>query len=220
MDSVVEKTQKQSVLKKVELISIFTNYLDGIHRGQPFNAVLHPNGYIKCVLTSETDGSRVRLHIWDNSMRGGYRDPAVHNHCWDFSSQVLLGTLREHIYELGQGQIDEENWDSFLFSRNKEERGLKEEGKAPLRLKETLVHTSGNTYSRNHETLHLVIAEGDFTSTLVHEGPTLRTTNNVFMQTGTEPLSAVKLVYQPAAAEILINALKKLIAGIEAQTED
>ncbi len=207
---------EQKMIKRSDILAFIQAYLCDIKAKNPFNAVMHPNGYLKCVLRSAADGSRLRLHIW-NGLSGGYRDPAIHNHCWDFSSQVLAGTLKEEIYCRTQGEIKERTWNHYRFSRNEDARDLQNLGNAQLSLIETTIHQTNSTYHRHHDTIHLVTALDPFTATLVHEGPTLRASNDVFMHEEIKPLTTIKLEYTSEPPKILIDALEELTLRLEQQ---
>lgn len=67
------------------------------------NPRVHPNGFIQ--LDLERDGSRIaktRLHVWPDGNDIPKQDVAtvIHDHRFDMSSQVLLGTIEHTLYQV------------------------------------------------------------------------------------------------------------------------
>lgn len=53
----------------------------------------HANGFSKIVLGQNTDGARLRLHLWQKRTSG---QSDIHDHFWDYCSAVLFGSGLQH----------------------------------------------------------------------------------------------------------------------------
>jgi len=56
---------------------------------------LHPHGFIQL----ELQGRNRRLHVWDVDIPRTADPATMHDHVWDFTSLVLVGTLVNHVFE-------------------------------------------------------------------------------------------------------------------------
>lgn len=65
-------------------------------RSDGVSGYAHPNGFDKITLDSATSGEKLRLHIWWPRLGAYVSD--LHDHRWDFFSEVLIGKMRMHVH--------------------------------------------------------------------------------------------------------------------------
>ena len=59
----------------------------------------HPLGFDRIRIPSPIQNVRAYINIWCRDDRADYSHD-IHNHCYDFLSRCLLGTLRHHVFEV------------------------------------------------------------------------------------------------------------------------
>lgn len=177
----------------------------------------HPNGFAKLVLHSHHDPEfHVRLHVWPDGGpdRSMFDTANIHNHRWRFASVVLAGGLHvEYFEETREFDVDEEKVlpctrYSYALAPGAPFGRLQAEGTA------TLLSVGGNSYGwperhyGDDKELHIVTPfVGEFTATLLVQGP-VRTDH--------------ALVYQPLGRRPLVDTGRAVtpaeVAGLVAQT--
>jgi hypothetical protein len=169
----------------------------------------HENGFLKIVLQRNDDGPALRLHLWSgsNSDRGN-----IHNHCWDFESHVLLGSLAFEEYRTDdRGPILRRHYRYETDGR----AGLDvlTEGEAiRLRLVRSGFRVAGERYRMVGHALHRTwAASGSSTATFVVQSPRRRKVADVFPETGRDPAGS----RLPSSPLQLQEALDRLMAQIE-----
>lgn len=79
-----------------ETVKEILRYL--ISHSQVFLGVWHPLGFINIKLDAE---NTVRLHIWNAASTKRYNPiSSIHNHEWQLTSYVIIGTLYNHTYQV------------------------------------------------------------------------------------------------------------------------
>jgi len=71
----------------------------------------HANNFNKIPLyTDSRFGITVVLHVWRDHISSVDMDSDIHDHRWDFSSQILIGTLRNRLYEIDKDGEEQQAW--------------------------------------------------------------------------------------------------------------
>lgn len=157
----LEQTVSQFKTKNalVDLISIILNdprqlniILDRSYR--------HQNGFHKIVIT-EGALFKLRLHIFENMAEIQLPMENIHNHRWNFSSQILKGDLKMEIYE----KTDYGDNVYFDYNYNPSKHGNKYEvdlcGLTKLVMKEERLYKEGSFYYMNNKELHRIVNPTD-----------------------------------------------------------
>jgi hypothetical protein len=140
---------------------------------------VHDNGFVKIVLESGENGDgALRLHIWPSEAGA---DGNIHNHCWDFTSFVLTGTLEyEEFVNDDAGALLAEHFayaptDDFHYE-------LRSRGMQSLRPTRSGVREAGDVYEMSGETLHWTCGRhGTTTVTLLAQGAHRREYADVYV---------------------------------------
>lgn len=133
----------------------------------------HDNGFDKIVLFQDSETRmKMRLHLWYPLIIPNTKRPRqnVHNHRWDFSSAVLIGSAENLSYRFAQqGETGEEFFHYRYYARgSKEHYEVEERGKTMLICTSTQQVAKGDVYSVENETLHRVdVLDGQLVATLV-----------------------------------------------------
>jgi hypothetical protein len=116
---------------------------------------IHANGFTKLVL-ERRENSALRLHIWKESDGGSHCSAEnVHNHVWEFSSRVLIGTLTdERFSKTANGEMASE-YEYVRDNRRHTTRGiLKYLNETRLSCTREISHRAGEIYSMGTTVLH------------------------------------------------------------------
>ncbi len=129
---------------------------------------VHDNGFLKIVLIPSGPGTRtLRLHIWPD---GGWEDTNIHNHCWPFTSLVLVGQLEFEEYKVDAGGDVEAVHYAYIPSGDLD-YDLKPQGTALLKRTRVGARRSGELYDMYPRVLHRTGAtRGRLTATLLMQG--------------------------------------------------
>lgn len=177
----------------------------------------HPNGFDKISFdyTSLEETTR-RLHIW--WPEGGdplgrtspVADSDVHDHPWNFTSKILLGSLVHRTFERASEGEDVERYERYVVNipGNSAIYSLSA-GTAFLGEVSRMVYSTGDTYSLHCERLHhLSAAPGGVAATLVKQGPLLRRHSEVFRTTPTASLVQVRATkFTPSELRTIVECL-------------
>lgn len=163
----------------------------------------HPNGFIKLILAKHSNGSRVRMHVWDSASEAS----DIHDHFWDFSSMVVTGQLRsERFRRSARGVIFEE---LDLLWRPQDAFALRQSGKQPLACISETVASAGQTHALDASDLHRVsVWRHGLTATVVLQGRDIRPDNHVFRTPGNVPLRA----FRPR--RLMSDEVRKVLNGV------
>jgi hypothetical protein len=128
----------------------------------------HVNGFDKIILARGVGESYViRLNIWwPQTMR---KVGDIHDHCWSFSSFVVVGGLMVRHYEQS---VDGMRLSAFTSQALREQSGDELRSLGPLHVQErfTGLLRKGSCYTLSHRQLHTATAEaGVLTATLVFQ---------------------------------------------------
>lgn len=143
----------------------------------------HANGFDKIVLCQDTRHRfKLRLHCWQSSIRAcdDFRKEDAHNHRWPFATKILVGGYRfQELREDPRGDpmchyryFPVQNDGSFRMD--------------PLGEKRLLVHldlflSRESEYSMDENVVHRVLhSTGNLTCSLMLQGPTLKSSTDVF----------------------------------------
>ncbi len=111
---------------------------------------VHENGFAKItILEAEDKSSSLRIHIW----RRDKEESNVHSHCFNLTSTVLTGKIRDRIYLEDSRGIE---FKKFLYSRRgaRERYSLTPLGISRLRTSEITDRGPGDRYTHKFDTLH------------------------------------------------------------------
>lgn len=170
---------------------------------------VHDNGFVKIVLESGEDGDgALRLHIWPSE---GEDDGNIHNHCWDFTSVVLTGTLEyEEFVNDDAGALLAEH---FAYApANDFNYELRSRGTQRLRCTRSGVRDAGDAYEMSGETLHRTRGRhGTTTVTLLAQGPHRREYADVYV---TRPGVPTRVHNTPLTANTLRTQLEAVMQAV------
>jgi hypothetical protein len=138
----------------------------------------HVLGFDKYVLLKFGSGGQLRLHVWRPDRRR--IEEHVHNHRFAFSSAVVLGELRNHLYRAAP---DGEALLQLREVSRVEDPGwcFQDVGTARVRHQLTAGLTAGCSYAMAADLLHRTEATGDYTITLVLQHRVVRDWSYVFV---------------------------------------
>jgi hypothetical protein len=138
----------------------------------------HVLGFDKFVLMHFGELGQLRMHVWHPG-RLRPRDH-VHNHRFAFSSSVVLGELRNHIYVVS---ADGQRVRQFREVSRPDEAAWRFEGVGPARVERqfTADLTRGSSYSMSADLLHRTEVTTHSAVTLVLQHRTTRDWSSVFM---------------------------------------
>jgi hypothetical protein len=155
----------------------------------------HSNGFAKLNLVRHAEPTfRLRLHVWPTGGESGpaFQHTNIHTHRWEFASLVLAGGV--HIEEFAETD-DYADATSLVCDRYRYLTPggsvfghLRPEGTAVLTSLGYKVHRAGAVHDCDIERLHIVAPlDGEFTATLVVQGPAALETALVYQRRGREP---------------------------------
>ncbi len=142
----------------------------------------HTNGFDRLTLPylSETD-CVLRLHVWPY----GSADADLHNHAWDFHSQIILGRLANVSHRVLPSSAPEDG--PYRHYEHKSIEGgraysLTQCGSAAVVPSDEQVCRRGQAYQQSATTVHAVRTDKDITATLVLELPPSRDHSDVYVR--------------------------------------
>lgn len=77
---------------------------------------LHPHGFIQLDLSGDRS---TRLHVWDDDLPRTASENTIHDHVWDFTSEVLCGRLKN--IEFRAGRDDNGDWEEWVARKERHE---------------------------------------------------------------------------------------------------
>ena len=113
----------------------------------------HANGFDK-ILLGETTTCKLRLHIWWNGIDGIESD--LHNHNWDFASNILCGSLKTELFDISDS-ADSESYLHYRYtpaSIASMQYDMTCFGKRTLRKTFATDHGAGRSYAIDHRQIH------------------------------------------------------------------
>ena len=139
------------------------------------SAYFHVNGFLKITLAKGSDGSKLRLHIWnDTILEYSNAQLSAHNHPWSFCSVVLCGSFRNIIYQTENTAGELHHKHSCIID-GPENYGhtIKEEGAVKLMETSNTVMRKGSSYFEYSKAIHRAMPENNkgITSTLIYQYP-------------------------------------------------
>ncbi|MFC6080337.1 hypothetical protein [Sphaerisporangium aureirubrum] len=145
----------------------------------------HPNGFDRISLYRDPLGLEVRVHLW---WTGVPSDESIHNHAWDFSSQVIVGSLRfQMLSPLPCGREYDRYSSSMPVGGRFGDYQFARTGAVRLDVVFDGTVTAGSSYSLNHEAYHRVLASPEgapLVATIVVRGLVRRKFSNVLVPKG------------------------------------
>jgi hypothetical protein len=120
--------------------------------GRPYR---HANNFNKIPLcSSPTSGITVVLHLWRDQLSPVGMDSDVHDHRWDFCSRILVGTLRNKLYEVAEDGEEHQAW-AYSSSGSGSDYGLMETaGTVRIQLSSAALFRAGSSYYQRGHLLH------------------------------------------------------------------
>lgn len=138
----------------------------------------HPNGFTKLMIASPEASEEWYLHAWEPGA-----DADVHDHRWDISSSVLLGSLRVERFVIAPNESkDSEQCRHFLHKPLGMAAGfeLEDLGLARLvRVDDTAIPTGG-FHADDSNVLHRTTSASEWCITFFRHGPVKTWITNVF----------------------------------------
>lgn len=168
----------------------------------------HPNGFDKInLINSDNQAYKLRMHIWwhDHIVR---RPEDVHNHSWDFSSIILMGSLRSQEYQISETGVDKYQ---YVYNVKPFDPVVEYVGKSKLRCIFDDILMPGNCYTLSHRVLHRVTRNSSHTTvTLVVQGRFLSDKSSIYADQPLQIQNSGKLPMRWFSITDLQERLKKL----------
>jgi hypothetical protein len=146
----------------------------------------HENGFLKIVLQRGQDGRALRLHLWSGreESRG-----TIHNHCWDFTSHILVGALGFEEY-VADATAALRRY-HFQYTRSEDLRsGVRPCGQGALRLVREGQRHATDAYHMEAPTLHRTWGvTGEPTVSVIVQGPRRQPYADVYTDNSAGPAS-------------------------------
>ena len=163
----------------------------------------HANGFDKFLL-GETATCKLRLHIWWNGIDGIESD--LHNHNWDFASNILCGSLRTELFDIS----DSPGSESYMHYRFTPASNVSMQydmaclGKCALRKTFATDHGAGSSYAIDHRQVHRGDpSTSEPTATVVLQSQTRTDSTSVFRADLEERFQGAVICEPFGAAETL-----------------
>lgn len=203
--------QRQHIYSLLKMLLDDTEFMQQIAAHSYF----HRNGFDKIVLlSSQNPQYKLRMHIWWPRTDEPLIED-VHNHRWDFSSQILLGSYRNQEFLCtGHGQSFYEY--KYLSPEGKDHYSMQHIGPATLECVFDAQLTAGDYYHLRHPVLHRIVGDRKhLTVTLILQGPVKKTYTNVFSAHQVQSANHIEVV-RPSIAD-LSQKLEHVLARLEAE---
>jgi hypothetical protein len=196
-----------------DLIDFLTSSAPGI-ASIGASSYAHANGFDKFLL-GETATCKLRLHIWWNGIDGIESD--LHNHNWDFASNILCGSLRTELFDIS----DSPGAGSYLHYRFTPAKDGSMQydmaclGRQALRKTFDTDHGAGSIYAIDHRQIHRGDpAASQPTATMILQSQTRTDSTSVFRvnledsfqgEVICEPFGAAKTLRKFADLKVLLD---------------
>lgn len=127
----------------------------------------HANGFYRLVLEAgDPFQPKVRLHVWKPRARVASAD--IHDHPWDFSSIVLVGTLRHQIFRSCRDGLPLERFSCPTLASSESKPQIVRSGTRRVRVVQDCALAAGSFYFLSRTELHRIgPAEATLAATLV-----------------------------------------------------
>lgn len=114
----------------------------------------HPLGFKFLNLGSISESQDLRLHFWDSILDTPQdEDLQIHNHSFDFESVVLIGKIRNEIFQLTENEYSNSRLYEVKFVDNKSFLE-KQKGNFEINIKTSEEIDEGNFYFLNRNEFH------------------------------------------------------------------
>lgn len=185
--------------------------LDRLYNYDQYEWSLQGFGFLRLYL----DDDRVyRLHVWDDRYRvEGVSD--IHNHPWSFTSQIIAGSLTNHLYH-EQNTLDQ-------FNTTIKQRILTGENAKPsappenthlIRYSNT-TYVQGSIYHQRADEIHRTYPSRGAITLIKREFEQDRDHADVYFPTGQEWVDAApRRATKEEVKDIMENAISKLFGNL------
>ena len=170
----------------------------------------HPLGFLKIVLVTFSNGSKLRLHVWP-AERSCDISPDVHDHFWDFCSLILKGEMEFVDFALS------ESGDRFYHYRLLPTGPARYDqtylGQSILSVDSVRRIRAGEFICVNRTTLHKAypVVRG-LCATILLQGPQESPCNNIYSNTYEE--GADKIVGERPVSVVELEKLLRAVVAI------
>lgn len=130
-------------------------------------ATAHPLGFIHfdlALVSKQSPGTMVRLHIWDRRLTSPDDAGNIHDHTWELTSLVMLGSLRDKNFVPVHDSDGSFRGTRVIYGQTNE---FEDAGRFQLRAQSDSVHRAGAVYSIPSRIVHESDPIGQPTVTLV-----------------------------------------------------
>lgn len=177
-------------------------------------AYLHANGFLKMTLARNPDGSKLRLHIWDDALMD-YTNAqlSAHNHPWSFCSFILCGGFRNTIYKTSNDGELHQRHTCLIDGEENYGHSIVKKGSSSLIEISNTVMKKGSYYYEFSEEIHRVSPERStgITSTLVYQHHPSKRESDLYLKTSIEKSVSNKIV----SKEIIKNSITSLLMEMQ-----
>ena len=127
---------------------------------------VHPLGFYVFNLGKTEDGVIIRLHIWDRTLQKQNSELEIHNHIFNMTSLILVGSLINENYEIKE--VDRGR--GFLYEVNYVENNSvlkKVKNNIFLKLTDSKKILTNEFYSLNESIFHNTFTEENYVATIL-----------------------------------------------------
>lgn len=207
------ETNREKILQYInnkELIELIRNI---INQESEINKIAkqsyrHSNGFDKILLIDKRPHYALRLHIWNPiNSRNGH----IHNHEWDLTGKVLLGSYKWELYEFE----DNTNKDGFyhyrcIYNDKYREHCMSNEKRVNLRKFFEINMAQNSFYNLKSSVCHKITMTKEFSATLMLHGSTINQDIIVISENKlTEDINKSYSYYSVEELKILLSDLVK-----------
>lgn len=150
-------------LRDSRFVCWFEKVKECIDEQQRITLIPHTNGFLKFIIRKYSDGSNLRIHVWNKSQHGN-----AHDHRWDLASTVLQGELLESCFVPAHSTNDGLLYHVYWW---KSGRLINANETKLLRIGLTNTLVPGSSYTRESTLIHRVSAIKNGTVTIVATEP-------------------------------------------------
>jgi hypothetical protein len=213
------------ILSKLDLLSSVSLILgnEKLLNELCHRSFLHPTGIIKIIMTEENYHSfSTRLHIWPNGNRYPQNTnyESIHDHRWDFASNILAGTFRKRLFEVNPSSgLDVKSRMLLGGNSNEKLNYVKELDNTKIcEIFETELSV-GDSYFQCAHALHLIAPVSDeFSATIFLRTPYYLDRAHVYLPNDTELKGVQKDSKQYLSPKCLAEILEQLTSTLSHQS--
>jgi hypothetical protein len=152
----------------------------------------HPNGFDKIVLAVGTAPKwKLRVHYW-HDWSSQTMDPNIHNHRWNFASEVPLGSLEATYYDVAINEGGPLNAYRYYSPEGGSSFAFLPAGRATAVVTSVDTYRAGDSYTLAYDSFHRVRVTQLPAATLVLQGPVRR--GHTLVLRDDSPPAATKLI--------------------------